>query len=268
MNIETLFSKNLLQQYCQKKKIGDPPHCPIYKSITEGPIHRRRFKAQVIVGDKVFENEEWRTTKKVAEIEAAAIALQHLDISETFNKSGTSLSSERAKEKVEFFFNNYDSLLKDLGLQSKVNSLDESQQKEFKKYLTTAFLHPSVARVSSCELMIAKELGTQEVSDYNVLECFGDAILYFLVTRHLYFNVKLKHESEISRTRSMLVCRKNLNSVFISSGLSKYIMCVCNRKLSDTSICGNVLEALIGAIYNMFGEEETEKLIKNKLHIY
>src|SRR5690606_30924954 len=174
MNIETLFSKNLLQQYCQKKKIGDPPHCPIYKSITEGTTHNRRVKAQVNVGDKVFENEEWRTTKKVAEIEAAAIALQHLDISETFNKSGTSLSSERAKEKVEFFFNNYDSLLKDLGLQSKDNSLDESQQKEFKKYLTTAFLQPSVARVSSCELMIAKELGIQEVAGYNVLECFGD----------------------------------------------------------------------------------------------
>jgi dsRNA-specific ribonuclease len=267
---DKLFAKNILQQYCQKRKIGRPPHLPQYKVIEEGPSHKKMFKAQVVVGDSIYETEQWCATKKSAEIEAATIALQRMKVSET-NVTKQTTTVNQAEERVKFFFDNFNSLTRELNLHSEFNSLGQSQQKLLKRKLTFAFLHGSVTGIPKCKMMIKNYLNlddSQEVVDYNALECLGDAVLELVVTKYLYITCNVDTESEITKRRAKLVNRVNLNSVLEKSGLGKYIMYTGDINLSETSIYGDVLEAIIGAVYCVFGEQKSEALIKNTFKLF
>lgn len=262
-----MFSKNILQQYCQQKKLGSPPYLPEYKVAQRGPAHHREFNATVIVGEQQFQTEQWYNKKKTAEIEAAALALEKLGItSNSINKN-----YELATDKVNKFFNEFKVLLKDLKLDKQADTLPLLKQKQLLQNLTFAFLHATVAGHLQCKLLIKDKLGlidSIEVVDYNGLECMGDAVLQCLVTKHLFIELKIQQESQITKTRATLVNQQKLNQVMVASGLNKYIMYIGNVELSETSIPGDVLEALIGAIYLVFGEKETERVVREILKLY
>ena len=92
------------------------------------------------------------------------------------------------------------------------------------------------------------------------LEFLGDSLLNLVVSEELFLEKKLKKEGDLSKKRAFIVSRKNLNEIAEKIILKSKIK--SNLKTIPTNIYGNILEALIGAIYIDQGLDTTKKFIK------
>lgn len=92
------------------------------------------------------------------------------------------------------------------------------------------------------------------------LEFLGDSLLNLVVSEELFLEKKLKKEGDLSKKRAFIVSRKNLNEIAEKIILKSKIK--SNLKSIPTNIYGNILEALIGAIYIDQGLDTTKKFIK------
>ncbi len=88
-----------------------------------------------------------------------------------------------------------------------------------------------------------------EGSDYERLEFLGDALLGSYVATWLYDHYPNKNEGQLSRSRSKLISRKFLNKLAFKLRINHLIYFSTREDLSENSIPGNTLEALLGAIY-------------------
>ncbi len=91
------------------------------------------------------------------------------------------------------------------------------------------------------------------------LEFLGDAILDAIIANHLYQTYPGLTEGELTKEKSKIVSRKTLNYLASELGLVEYLDYSINFKTEETSLLGNALEALIGALYLDLGFEKTEK---------
>lgn len=100
------------------------------------------------------------------------------------------------------------------------------------------------------------------------LEYLGDAILSTIVAEYLFKKYPNKDEGFLTKMRSKIVKRQTLNEIADNMGLDVILSDYSMGKLSS-SMLGNALEALVGAIYIEFGYEKTKKyVIKNILMRY
>lgn len=100
------------------------------------------------------------------------------------------------------------------------------------------------------------------------LEFLGDAILSTVVAEYLFKKYPYKDEGFLTKMRSKIVKRKTLNDIADQMGLDIILSSYAQGKLS-TSMLGNALEALIGAIYIEQGYRKTRSyIIKNLLMQY
>lgn len=102
--------------------------------------------------------------------------------------------------------------------------------------------------------------------NYQRLEFLGDAVLNLIIAEYLYKNYPQLQEGELSKLRTKLVNKQILKQIAIQLGLNKWMQ----HQLSDTeldksSIYGDVVEALIGAIYLDKGIKYAEKFIVEKI---
>ena len=95
------------------------------------------------------------------------------------------------------------------------------------------------------------------------LEFLGDSLLNLVVSEELFLEKKLKKEGDLSKKRAFIVSRKNLNEIAEKIILKSKIK--SNLKSIPTNIYGNILEALIGAIYIDQGLDATKKFIKKHI---
>ena len=95
------------------------------------------------------------------------------------------------------------------------------------------------------------------------LEFLGDSLLNLVVSEELFLEKKLKKEGDLSKKRAFIVSRKNLNEIAEKIILKSKIK--SNLKSISTNIYGNILEALIGAIYIDQGLDTTKKFIKKHI---
>jgi ribonuclease III len=96
------------------------------------------------------------------------------------------------------------------------------------------------------------------------LEFLGDAVLGIIVAEHLFKLYPFKGEGFLTKIRSRIVNRNQLNEIALKIGLNELI--VSDVKGARTgSIHGDALEALIGAIYLDKGFETTRKFIVQNL---
>lgn len=95
------------------------------------------------------------------------------------------------------------------------------------------------------------------------MEFLGDSILNLVVSEYLYEKNPNKNEGYLSRKRSEIVTRKNLNKI----GEKIIPKTAIKHKLEFLSenIFGNILEALIAAIYLDKGYEQSRIFIENKI---
>ena len=98
------------------------------------------------------------------------------------------------------------------------------------------------------------------------LEFLGDAVLNSVVTDILYRRYNNRREGFLTNTRSKIVKRDSLNQLAIEIGLDKLIQVSKHvNSIGNKNICGNALEALMGAIYLDFGYKKCKKFVEERL---
>lgn len=93
------------------------------------------------------------------------------------------------------------------------------------------------------------------------LEFLGDAVLSSVTADYLYRIYGKEREGFLSKSRSRLVCRENLNSVALKIGLDKFLYVPEVGHQHNTYVYGNAFEALVGAIYIDKGYEQCQRFL-------
>lgn len=103
---------------------------------------------------------------------------------------------------------------------------------------------------------------------YERLEFLGDSVLGLAIAATLYEQFPHYAEGELARLKAFVVSRASCSSVASRMGLAALLeqraaqMGVSTRALADSrTILGNVLEALIGAVFLTYGFEITRQAV-------
>lgn len=111
----------------------------------------------------------------------------------------------------------------------------------------------------------ANETFQDPLRSYERLEFLGDSILGFVTAEYLYRTFPTKHEGELTRIRSDLVCEKNLAAVAQELRLGDHLLLGHGEALgggrSRSSILCDVMEALIAAAYLDGGFEAARGIV-------
>lgn len=123
------------------------------------------------------------------------------------------------------------------------------------RYYELAFTHRS--------MNLSDENGTP--INYERLEFLGDAMLGSVIASHLYIEVPTGDEGYLTKMRSKIVNRENLNRIGKNLKLVDRIESKLTNQQFGEDIHGNLLEALIGAIYLDRGYPTCESFIQEKI---
>lgn len=97
------------------------------------------------------------------------------------------------------------------------------------------------------------------------LEYLGDAMLGAIVADELYKRFPSKNEGFLTKTRSRIVNRSLLNEIALKMELGEWVNAQSKIDIAQTSILGDALEALIGAIYVDKGYQTCENFVSQKI---
>ena len=100
------------------------------------------------------------------------------------------------------------------------------------------------------------------------LEFLGDVVLDMTMANYLYHAFPEAQEGELTKRKSRIVNRKNLNLLGKNMGLHHLIQAKMRREDIHDSMVGNALEALIGAIYLDHGFKKTQRAVLLMLKHY
>lgn len=115
----------------------------------------------------------------------------------------------------------------------------------------TAFRHRSAT----------KRTGQPDEESYERLEFLGDAILDSVIAHLLYKEFPGKDEGFLTKMKSKIVGRSNLNALAVKLNIVKYVESHLGKSDVSESVNGDVFEALIGAIYLDKGYAFCQKII-------
>ena len=116
-----------------------------------------------------------------------------------------------------------------------------------------AFLHKSLTQNNELQPFESNER----------LEFLGDAVLDSIISHYLFNKFPKQDEGYLTKLRSRLVSRQNLNNLGVKIGLQELIK--SNLERESKSIYGDALEALIGAIYLDKGYSYAQQFVEEKL---
>lgn len=119
----------------------------------------------------------------------------------------------------------------------------------------TAFTHRSFKRYND----------KGEPVNYERLEFLGDALLGSVIAAYLYQNAPKGDEGYLTQMRSKIVSRSHLNRVGKELQLEKLLKSKVPLRQFGDNIYGNLLEALIGAIYVDAGFTICEQFIHKNI---
>lgn len=97
------------------------------------------------------------------------------------------------------------------------------------------------------------------------LEFLGDSVLGAIAAELVFYSFPEDDEGPLTMKKSHLVSRKMLNQIGESMGLSRFIQSNFRDNVIPSSVVGNALEALIGAVYLDHGYEKAKSGIKESL---
>jgi ribonuclease-3 len=93
------------------------------------------------------------------------------------------------------------------------------------------------------------------------LEFLGDAVLDSIVAHYLYTKYPSLPEGELTKMKSKVVRRENLNLLGYALGIESLLKLNLGRQEMHDSIVGNAVEAMIGAIYLDKGFDVTREIV-------
>lgn len=117
-----------------------------------------------------------------------------------------------------------------------------------------AFVHSSVSLEKNGQRL-----------NYERLEFLGDALLGAIVAHHLYQQFPTREEGFLTSMRSKIVSRKNLNDLALQLGIHKLVKQKQTGATKAKSINGDVLEALVGAVFLDLGYKACQRFIEQKI---
>ncbi len=114
---------------------------------------------------------------------------------------------------------------------------------------------------------ISDNLGN--VLSYERLEFLGDSVLSTVISTYLYKEVPSGNEGYLTQMRSKVVSRKKLNEIGEQMQLVNFLDSQIPKAQFGANVHGNILEALIGAIYIDKGFKGSQEFIESKvIHPY
>jgi len=125
---------------------------------------------------------------------------------------------------------------------------------KFKLY-DIAFIHKSASYVDKMGNVVNNER----------LEYLGDAILGTIVAEYLYNRFPFKDEGFLTQLRSRVVNRSFLTQLAFKMGLNRYVVSNASSVSDSSHLYGDLLEALIGAIYLDCGYAVTKDFVIRKI---
>ena len=101
--------------------------------------------------------------------------------------------------------------------------------------------------------------------NYERLEFLGDTMLSSVVSAYIYLKYPKAQEGKLTKLRSKIVSRENLNNIGQKFDLLSLIIPLNPKANFGNDILGNLLEALIGALYVDQGYVKCERFILEKI---
>ncbi len=123
------------------------------------------------------------------------------------------------------------------------------------EYYKTAFIHKSATYIDH----------TGKVVNNERLEFLGDAILDAVIGDYLFNHFPEGSEGFMTQTRSKIVNRGFLTHLATEIHLDEFIILHIQPPFVKKNICGNALEAFIGAVYLDLGYYYAYKFIEKQL---
>ena len=120
-----------------------------------------------------------------------------------------------------------------------------------------AFAHKSNQRVD-------RATGQSSANNNERLEYLGDAVLGTIVAEYLFKKYPDTDEGFLTKMRSRIVKRKSLNAIGDEMGLDVFLT-ELNRVRLSSSMLGNAVEALCGAVYLERGYEGTKRFVIRRM---
>ena len=144
-----------------------------------------------------------------------------------------------------------------------------SKDKKFRESLKNVLgFYPgniSLYRKAFTHSSAAPEIMEGVKDSYERLEFLGDAVLSAIIADYLFKKFPFKDEGFLTKMRSKIVSRVQLNKLSMRFGLQKFIDADFGFSRNTHSVHGDVFEALIGAIYLDKGYTFTNSFIKDKI---
>ncbi len=97
------------------------------------------------------------------------------------------------------------------------------------------------------------------------LEFLGDAVLDAIIADILFHRFSNRKEGFLTNTRAKIVKRESLNEIARKIGLDKLITFTASNHSHNSYMCGNALEAFIGAIYLDRGYNKCKLFVKTRI---
>lgn len=120
--------------------------------------------------------------------------------------------------------------------------------------------------ISLYELALKHKSRNEEVTENNErLEFLGDSVLDSIVAEYLFEKYPSETEGFLTKMRAKIVSRKTLNAIAIRFGLEQMVDAHVEHDPKSTSLGGNALEAIIGAIYLEKGFEFAKRVVRSHL---
>ncbi|MFO7999782.1 MAG: ribonuclease III [Marinilabilia sp.] len=122
-----------------------------------------------------------------------------------------------------------------------------------------------IYRQSLVHKSVIRRKSKKESYNNERLEFLGDAVLGTIVAQELYLLYPSGDEGFLTKTRSRIVSRANLNQIAYDMGLQDWIWFHPPGDISQTHILGDALEALIGAVFLDKGFSSARKFVRNRI---
>jgi len=123
----------------------------------------------------------------------------------------------------------------------------------------------SVYRLALIHRSAGEKLPDGTLISNERLEFLGDAILSGVVAKYLFKRYPFENEGFLTETRSKIVSRKNLNGLARKLGLPEMVTKNNENNRTGSSLGGDALEALVGAIFLDRGFPAAEKFILDRM---
>ena len=99
--------------------------------------------------------------------------------------------------------------------------------------------------------------------NFERLEYLGDSVLSTIVSRYLFEKLPKANEGKLTRMKSKIVSREKLNFIGKKMLLLDLLICAGKKENFGDDIHGNILEALVGAIFMDKGYEACKNTLIN-----